>query len=71
MKAFKPSPYFTSRVMAEVRAYEAASTQDRLWVKRFLSHRTVRYALTFGGALVGLMNLTRMYLAIFSPVLSR
>lgn len=71
MKAFKPSPYFVSRVMARVRAYEAARAEGSLWIRRFLAFRAVRCALTFGGALVGLMNLFRMYLSVFSPVLCR
>ncbi len=71
MKTFKPSPYFVSRVMAQVRAYEASRIEEPLWVGRFLSFRTTRYALACGGALAGLLNLVRMYLAVFSPVVCR
>lgn len=71
MKEFKPSPWFVSRVMAGVRDYEAARSREPTWAQRALSLRAVRYALTAGGALLGLINLVRMCLAVFSPALCR
>lgn len=71
MKAFKPSHNFVSRVMEDVRAYETTETSSTLRLQLFLSSRVARYALTSAGALLGLINLIRMYLTIFSPVLCR
>ncbi len=71
MKIFKPSHNFVYRVMENVRAYEAARTPYTLRSRLFLSTRVARYALTSAGALLGMINLLRIYLAIFSPVLCR
>jgi hypothetical protein len=71
MKAFKPSDNFVSRVMEDVRAYEATRTHYPLRVRLFLSTRVARYVLTSAGAILGLINLIRMYLAVFSPVMCR
>jgi hypothetical protein len=71
MKAFKPSHNFVSRVMDDVRAYEATRTPYPLSLRLFLSTKVARYALTAAGALLGLINLIRMYLTIFSPVMCR
>ena len=71
MKAFKPSHNFVARVMEDVRAYEATRTPYPLRLRLFLSTRAARYALTSAGALLGLINLVRMYLTVFSPVLCR
>jgi len=71
MKAFKPSHNFVSRVMEEVRAYEAMRTPYPLRVRFILSTKVARYVLTSAGAILGLINLIRMYLAVFSPVMCR
>lgn len=71
MKEFKPSPDFVSRVMEDVRAYEAARTPYPSRLRLFLSTKAARYVLTSAGALLGLINLIRMYLTIFSPALCR
>jgi hypothetical protein len=71
MKAFKPSPNFVSRIMEDVRAYEATRKPYSLRVQLFLSTRIARYVLTSAGATLGLINLIRMYLTIFSPVMCR
>jgi len=71
MKAFKPSHNFVSRVMEGVRACEGARAPYPLRVRPFLSTRAARYVLTSAGAILGLVNLIRMYLTVFSPVLCR
>jgi hypothetical protein len=71
MKEFKPSAHFVSRVMADVRAYEAAKTVDLPRLQVLLSAKVVRYAFSAAGALLGMLNLTRMYLSVFSQAACR
>lgn len=71
MKRFRPSGNFVFKVMKEVRAYEAARTSDFSRSQIFLSTKLARYALSAGGALLGITNLVRIYLALFSPVVCR
>lgn len=71
MKEFKPSRNFVSRVMADVHTYEATKTPVMFRSQRFLSTQAARYALSAGGALLGIINFIRIYLALFSPALCR
>ncbi len=71
MKSFEPSPSFVSRVMAGVRAYEAARSAVPARVRQILSLRSVRCALTVGGGLAGAINIVRIWLAVFAPALCR
>lgn len=71
MKKFEPSRNFVSRVMQDVRAYEASRNPDASWSRMFLSTRFARYALSAAGGLLGIINLVRIYLTLFSPVVCR
>jgi hypothetical protein len=57
--------------MEDIRAYEAARRPDTVWSERFLSTRVARYAMSAGGALLGLINIMRVYSAIFSAAACR
>ena len=71
MNGYRPSRNFVSRVMEDVRAYEAARRPDTVRSERFLSTRVARYAMSAGGALIGLINIARIYAAIFSAAACR
>ncbi len=71
MKEFEPSRNFVSRVMQDVRAYEASKNQDASWSQMFLSTPLARYALSAAGGLLGIINLVRIYLTLFSPAVCR
>ncbi len=67
MKEFEPSRHFVSKVMQEVRAYEA---EERLRVSPAppsAAAALLRPALSFGGALLGIVNLVRILFTVFSP----
>ncbi len=57
--------------MAEIREYEAARSKQIGRSELFLSAKAVRYALSFGGAVIGLINLARIYFALLAPVTCR
>jgi len=71
MKEFEPSRNFVARVMEDVRAYEAIRIRELSRTQLFLSTKFARYALSCGGALLGFINLIRIYQTLFSPVLCR
>jgi hypothetical protein len=71
MKEFKASRYFVARVMEDVRAYETSKNPYASWSQMFLSTRFARYALSVVGGLLGIINLIRIYLTLFSPVACR
>ncbi len=67
MRNFEPTPNFISRVMADVRAYEAAISPGTSRAERFLLAGSVRYALSAAGGLLGIVNLARIVLTFISP----
>lgn len=71
MKEFEPSGNFVHRVMRDVRDYEATRTPAFSRSRLFLSTKAARYALSAAGALIGIMNVIRIYLTLFSPALCR
>jgi hypothetical protein len=71
MQEFEPSRNFIAKVMEDVRAYEASRNVDVSWSRMFLSTRSARYALSAAGGLLGIINLVRIYLTLFSPVVCR
>jgi len=71
MKEFKPSGNFVGKVMHDVRMFEAARRPVMSRSQLFLSTRLVRYALSAGGVLLGIINLIRVYSSVFSPVICR
>lgn len=71
MNGYKPSGNFVAKVMADVYAYEAAKRRETTRSEVFLSHRFVRYALSAGGAILGLIQIIRIYSTVLSPALCR
>ncbi len=71
MKEFKSSSMFVSNVMENVRALERARELGFARSQQFLASRPARLALSTGGVVLGLVNLVRMCLTLFSPVLCR
>jgi len=71
MKEFEPSDNFVSEVMRHVYAYEKMERVDIPLSQRLISSRLVRYAMSAGGLLLGIWNLIRLYLTVFSPVICR
>ena len=69
MKNFEPTNQFVPRVMARVRAYEAARSLDTARTERLLFAGPVRFALSAGGALLGIVNLARILFTFVSPAL--
>jgi hypothetical protein len=71
MKEFKPSPTFVSEVMRAVRTYEESRDSAFARSRVFLSSPFGRYAVSAAGVLAGIINLVRIYMAVFSPVVCR
>lgn len=71
MKEFEPSRDFVARVMVDVRAYEGTRIMVEPFSQRLLSSRTLRFVLSSGAALLGIMNLIRLYFSVLSPVVCR
>ena len=71
MKEFEPSRDFVARVMADVRAHEGTRTQEMPLGQRLLASRSLRFVFSSGAALLGIMNLVRLYFALLSPVACR
>ncbi len=71
MKEFKPSGDFISRVMNKVYAYEKTKKPEISLSQKLHSSIAVRYAMFAGGALLGIINLIRLYFTVFSPVVCR
>jgi hypothetical protein len=67
MENYKPSQNFTSRVMQDVRVYEAETGRERKHVDAFLLSRPVFSVLAAGGILFGIINLVRMALIVIAP----
>jgi len=71
MKKFEPSRDFVSRVMRDIHAYEKTQIGSTSIFASLVSFRTMRLAMSAGGLLLGIANLIRLYLSVFSPVLCR
>ncbi len=70
MKEFKPSSDFTAGTMRKIRAYE--QEQLRLVVRRQPAFPgLLRMVVSAGGVALGILNLVRLYLAVFSPLVCR
>lgn len=70
MKEFEPSKDFTASTMSKVRAYERE-------VRQTVSQRqpeftpALRWAMRAGGLIFGILNLVRLYFAVFAPAVCR
>ncbi|GBE00026.1 hypothetical protein BMS3Abin07_02072 [bacterium BMS3Abin07] len=71
MKKFKPSDDFVSKVMRDVYSCEKTKEMNIPLSQRLISSRLVRYAMSAGGLVLGIWNLTRLYLTVFAPVICR
>jgi hypothetical protein len=69
MKDFEPTDNFVPRVMAGVHAYEASRRLDITKTEWFLFSRPLRYALSAGGILLGILNIIRISFTLISPAL--
>jgi hypothetical protein len=71
MRDFEPSDHFVPRVMADIHAYEASRRLDVTKTEGHLFSRPLRYALSAGGVLLGVVNIIRMAFTLISPTLCR
>lgn len=70
MKEFEPSPDFVSRVMRVVAAETVTCARPAVASGRvLLTPIAVRALVAAGGALLGLFNLLRLWLTVFSPAI--
>ena len=67
MKDFEPSGDFVERVMRQVHAFERSRTAVVPPGQRLLSSGFLRFAFSSGAALLGILNLVRLYFALLSP----
>jgi hypothetical protein len=71
MKEFEPSRDFVARVMQDVHAYEGAKIAIEPLGQRLLASRAFRLVFSSGAALLGVLNLVRLYFTVLSPVVCR
>ena len=71
MRDFEPTDNFVSKVMADVHAYEETKRLDITKMETLLFSRPLRYALSTGGVLLGIVNIVRMASTFISPALCR
>ena len=71
MKDFEPTDNFVPRVMADIHAYEASRRLDVTKTEGLLFSRPLRYALSAGGILLGILNIIRISFTLISPALCR
>jgi hypothetical protein len=71
MKDFEPTDNFVPRVMADIHAYEASRRLDITKTEGLLFSRPLRYALSAGGILLGILNIIRISFTLISPALCR
>jgi hypothetical protein len=71
MKDFEPTDNFIPRVMADIHAYEASRRLDVTKTEGLLFSRPLRYALSAGGILLGILNIIRISFTLISPALCR
>ena len=71
MKDFEPTDNFVPRVMADIHAYEASRRLDITKTEGLLFSRPLRYALSAGGILLGILNIIRISFTLISPALCK
>ncbi len=70
MKEFEPSSDFKSGTMRKIRDYEH-ERQRSVAQRPLVFPDLLRMAAAAGGMFLGILNLVRLYLAVFSPVVCR
>ena len=71
MENFEPADHFVPRVMADIQAYETSRSLDMARKESFLFSKPLRYTLSVGGALLGMVNIIRIASTFISPALCR
>jgi hypothetical protein len=71
MREFEPSRDFVSKVMKRIRDYEEGRASNMPLSNRLVGFKSIRYAVSVGGLLLALVNLMRLYSAVFSTVVAR
>jgi hypothetical protein len=71
MENFEPTDNFVPRVMSDIQAYEASRSLDITRRELLLFSKPLRYALSAGGVLLGLVNIVRIASTFISPALCR
>lgn len=71
MKKFEPSCDFVSKVMEDVYLYQKRREAKLQFSRRLLSSKPLRYAISAGGVLLGVLNIIRFYYFILAPVVCR
>lgn len=71
MKEFEPSRDFVARVMENVHDHEEAKKMETSLGRRLLASPTLRFVFSSGAALLGIINLIRLYFSVLSPVVCR
>jgi len=69
MKDFEPTDNFVPGVMADIHAYEASRRLEITKTEGLLFSRPLRYALSAGGILLGILNIIRISFTLISPAL--
>ena len=69
MSNFRPSDSFVTRVMNNVRAYEAGIANQSRRGSAFVLSSPVFSILYAGGLLLGMLNIIRMALILISPAI--
>jgi hypothetical protein len=69
MRDFEPSADFVSRTMKLVRAYEGELSEPRDRLNAILLSRRMRFALSIGAVLLGMLNLIRIASTLIAPAL--
>lgn len=69
MDEFKPSADFVFRTMEEIRSYEKELESKRDRLNAILLSRRMRFALSMGALLLGLLNLLRIASTLIFPAL--
>ena len=70
MKEFEPSSNFTYGTMRKIRAYEQEQRRSVAQRQPVFSG-LLPMIVSAGGVVFGILNLVRLYLAVFSPVVCR
>lgn len=71
MNEFEPSKHFVANVMDQIRVLEQAKKKETRHKRIFFSPGMVRFVCSTGAALLGVLNLIRLYFSVFSPIVCR
>ena len=69
MMDFEPSANFVDRTMEDIRHYEREQSEKRERLNAFLFSKRMRFALSVGAILLGILNLIRIASTLIAPAL--